>query len=271
MQLCILGTAAAEGWPAMFCVCPACETARQRGGANLRSRSGALIDDDFKIDFGPDTMQQMQRSGRNLSKLKTLVFTHQHFDYLAPNELLWCTSPYSATPLEKLDVYAPAPVIEILQQVCFESLLAVLNLNLLVPGQSVTTAQGDTITPLPAAHVQGAVTLLITRKEKTIFYGHDSGFYPEATLAGLEKNGAVDLILMDCTSGSQQTSNSNHMDVFGVEQMRDELRTRRVITEKTRVVATHFSHNGKWLHEELLTHFTQLGIDVAFDGMTLDV
>jgi len=271
MQLCILGTAAAEGWPAPFCVCDACEESRKRGGANLRTRAGALIDDDLKIDFGPDTLMQMQRVGRHLRNVKTLIFTHQHADHLYPNDLGRCINPYTATPPEKINVYAPAPVMEILQEKCSEKVLSVLDLHLLTPNESVTTTQGDRILPLPADHVEGAVTLLITRGDKTIFYGHDSGLYPEETLNGLEKNGAVDLVLMDCTSGALETNNRGHMSVFGVEQMRDELKKRGVITEKTRVVATHFSHNGKWLHEDLLAHFTPRGIDVAFDGITIDV
>lgn len=271
MKICILGTAAAEGWPAPFCVCDACEEARRRGGANLRSRSGALIDDDLKIDFSPDTLVQMQRTGRHLNNVKTLVFTHQHSDHLSPAELSWCIKPYSATPVEKIDVYAPEPVIDILKKECSEPLFSVLKLHLLTPNEPVVTEQGDRILPLRAAHVQGAVVFLITRGDKTIFYGHDSGFYPEETLDALQQHGRVDLALMECTSGMQQTANRNHLDIVGFKQMHDELSKRGVITPKTRVVATHFSHNGKWLHEDLLAHFTPLGIDVAFDGMTLDV
>jgi len=271
MQLCILGTAAAEGWPAPFCVCDACEEARKRGGSNLRTRAGALIDDDLKIDFGPDTLVQMQLTGRHLHNVKTLIFTHQHSDHLSPSELGWCIQPYSATPPEKIDVYAPAPVIEILQRECSEKVLSVLDLHLLTPNESVITTQGDRILPLPADHVKGAVTLLITRGNKTVFYGHDSGLYPDETLDRLEKNGAIDLVLMDCTSGSLTQYNRGHMSVLGVEQMRDELKKRGVITDKTRVVATHFSHNGKWLHEDLLAHFTPRNIEVAYDGMTLEV
>jgi len=34
MKVKILGTAAAEGWPALFCRCPACQRARKLGGKN---------------------------------------------------------------------------------------------------------------------------------------------------------------------------------------------------------------------------------------------
>ncbi|MBR4222457.1 MAG: hypothetical protein IKR81_14960 [Victivallales bacterium] len=54
MRLRILGSAAAEGWPAMFCSCPACQKARANGGKDLRRRTAYLLDEDTLIDYGPD-------------------------------------------------------------------------------------------------------------------------------------------------------------------------------------------------------------------------
>src|SRR5438552_10505091 len=98
MELILLGTAAAEAWPAPFCLCRHCDEARRRGGPNIRSRSGALIDGELKIDFGPDTVSQMQRTGRNLSRLRTILFTHQHSDHFVPTELEWAIKPFTQTP-----------------------------------------------------------------------------------------------------------------------------------------------------------------------------
>ncbi len=36
MKLKILGSAAAEGVPALFCVCPVCQAARENGGRDIR-------------------------------------------------------------------------------------------------------------------------------------------------------------------------------------------------------------------------------------------
>src|SRR2546426_964779 len=101
MELLLLGTAAAESWPAPFCVCAACEAARRLGARNVRTRSGALIDNQLKIDFGPDTVMQLQRHGRNLLNLKTLIFTHQHSDHFVPSELEWAMHPFTLTPPPK--------------------------------------------------------------------------------------------------------------------------------------------------------------------------
>ena len=53
MEILFLGTAAAEGTPAVFCDCKMCRYAREKGGKEIRSRSGALIDGKLKISVLP--------------------------------------------------------------------------------------------------------------------------------------------------------------------------------------------------------------------------
>ena len=276
MELLLLGTGAAEGWPAPCCVCAHCEEARHRGGPNLRARSGALLDDDLKIDWNADTVLHMQRCGRSLAKMRTLVFTHQHSDHIMPQELRWLAPPFTATPpAEPITVYGNAQVLGLLHDEISKSdqLKACLNLQRLKPLRVETTPDGDEILPLPAEHVEGALLLRITRSAarggKTIFYGHDSGLYPRETLDALGGGPPLDIALLDCTYGGQNTSNRGHMGVDGVVQMTDELRSRGAVTDNTRVIATHFSHNGGLLHEELVAAFVPHGIEVAFDGMTV--
>jgi phosphoribosyl 1,2-cyclic phosphate phosphodiesterase len=274
MELLLLGTAAAEGWPAPFCECPNCQKARRRGGPNLRSRSGALLDDNFKIDFNADTLLHMQRASRSLASLKTLVFTHQHSDHFMPRELHWVCPPYSQTPpAQPIAIYANAPIISTLREnpVLPQGDNEYFALHQMEPFQSVTTDEGDEVLPLPADHVEGAFVLRIKREGKTIFYGHDSGLYPPETLEALSDGTPLDIALLDCTCGGLKTGNRGHMDTEGVTQMAQELRQRGAITEKTRVVATHFSHNGGLLHEELVQAFSPHKIEVAFDGMTIEV
>lgn len=273
MELVVLGTAAAEGWPAPFCLCPACEGARRRGGPNLRSRSGALVDDDLKIDFNADTVLHMQRARRSLAKVRTILFTHQHSDHIVPEELEWAAKPFTNTPPEEpIAVFGNAEVTGMIRAAFSD--LAKRNLDLrppLLPLVPVTTPAGDEILPLPADHAPGALLLRVTRNGQTLFYGHDSGLYPEATLDALGEGPPLDIALLDCTYGGQDTRNRGHMGVGGVVQMAEELRRRGAITDRTRVIATHFSHNGGLLHEDLVRAFLPHGIEVAFDGMVVDV
>lgn len=272
MDILLLGTAAAEGWPAPWCRCTHCENARRRGGPNLRSRSGALLDNDLKIDYNADTLLQMQRTGRCLADVRTLVFTHQHVDHLAPDEF-WIAPPGSQTPpSEPIAVYGSEEVLDVISARCTPTVLELFELHTLQPFQAVTLNSGDELLPLPADHEKGTLLLRLTRRGRTIFYGHDSGIYLEETVAALEAGPPLDAILLDATVGGiVPFHNRGHMNVEGVVQVVHELKSRAVITSQTRVIATHFSHNGGLLHEELIHYFLPHCIEVAFDGMVINL
>lgn len=271
MELLLLGTGAAEGWPAPYCDCAACQEARRRGGPNVRSRSGALIDDDLKIDHNSDTVVHMQRERRSLANLRTILFTHQHYDHFSPYELEWTARPYTNTPpREPVVCFGNESVVQDMQRICYQPRYNV-EARLMRPLEAFTTPEGDTVLPMPADHAHGALVLRITRNGKSVFYGHDSGCYPNPTLDALGDGVRLDIALFDCTSGGLQTDNRGHMDIQGVLRMKGELARRNAITDDTHCIATHLSHNGKLLHEELVRAFQPHAIEVAYDGMTIRV
>ncbi|MCI9662064.1 MAG: hypothetical protein HFI80_11120, partial [Lachnospiraceae bacterium] len=55
MEIQYLGTAAAEGLPALFCGCEICKKARKAGGKEVRTRTQSIVDAKILIDFPPDT------------------------------------------------------------------------------------------------------------------------------------------------------------------------------------------------------------------------
>ena len=84
MKITFLGTAAAEGMPALFCNCEYCKEARKRGGKNIRTRSQSLINDDLLIDFTADSYMHSIKHNIDLSKIDTLLVTHSHSDHFYP-------------------------------------------------------------------------------------------------------------------------------------------------------------------------------------------
>jgi phosphoribosyl 1,2-cyclic phosphate phosphodiesterase len=273
MELLLLGTAAAEAWPCPWCGCSACTEAQRRGGRDIRTRAGALLDGCVKIDFGPDTLMQMQREHRTLRDVTTLVFTHGHDDHFTPTELQY-RGPGSVTqsPLPLMHVYANAEIGERLREI-YGDKFAEMHMELhppLEPFQPVTTADGTEILPQPAAHSPGALLLRLTRHGRSVFQGHDSGVYPEETIAALGK-APLHLALFDCTYGPTPYNYHGHLGIPGVIESAERLRRVGAITEQTTLVATHFSHNGGALYDELVTAFAPHGIRVAADGMIFDV
>ena len=95
MQVTVLGSAAAEGWPGLFCECPQCGEARRRGGPNIRRRTAYRINTDTLVDFGPDIYWQSVAFGIDLAQIRHLFVTHSHADHLAPTELSYRRRGYS--------------------------------------------------------------------------------------------------------------------------------------------------------------------------------
>lgn len=88
MKFRYLGTAAAEGWPAVFCNCDHCHRAKKAGGRNIRTRSQALINDDLLIDFPSDSYHHALHCGLDFSACRYLLVTHSHTDHFSPTDLL---------------------------------------------------------------------------------------------------------------------------------------------------------------------------------------
>ena len=87
MKIQYLGTAAAEGIPAIFCDCENCQKSKAAGGKNIRTRSQALIDDCILIDFPADTYMHFLQYDIPLSKIRSCLITHSHMDHLYPVEM----------------------------------------------------------------------------------------------------------------------------------------------------------------------------------------
>lgn len=88
MEIQYLGTAAAEGLPALFCDCETCRKARKAGGKEVRTRTQSIVDGKILIDFPPDTYTHALNYSLQLGKIRHLLITHSHMDHFFPVELI---------------------------------------------------------------------------------------------------------------------------------------------------------------------------------------
>ena len=96
MRVKILGTAAAEACPAIFCECENCREIRRKGDPrDLRRRASYLLDEDTLIDFGPDAFFQAATFNIDWSQIRRILFTHSHLDHQNATELMWRHRGYS--------------------------------------------------------------------------------------------------------------------------------------------------------------------------------
>lgn len=267
MYITYLGTAAAEGVPAVFCDCEHCRYARAAGEKEIRMRSGALVDGKLKIDFGPDAYAQSLRFGLNYVQVEHVLITHSHSDHLAPSDLACIRPPYShrKTPLK---VYGNETVGRKVLPLCETGKLEFVQLK---PFETVTIDEYQ-VTPLEAVHAVGsgeeALIYMIERDDRRLLYAHDTDVLTEADLDYL-KGRRMDLISLDCTNGVLDLDYIGHMGIADNHMMRKRLIDNGTADEKTVFVANHFSHNGLVAHEEMEKRL--YGFKVSYDGMTVRV
>ena len=278
MKLTFLGTAAAEGFPAVFCNCIHCRRARELGGKNIRTRSQALINDDLLIDLPADTYMHFLNNAIRGDRIATLLITHSHSDHFYPLELEMHGSCY-AHDLESpmLNIVCSTDVAkELARQMAVMDKKVVPTLSIHVAKPFVTMTFGDyEITPMPARHAFGETALfyLVRHGGRLLMYAHDTGYFYDEVFEYIEKNALrFDGISFDCTNGLIPIKDTgSHMGFENIARVIDRLRTLGAINEKTTMLVNHFSHNAAPLQEDFERLAAPLGCAVAYDGFVTEI
>ena len=274
MKLKYLGTAAAEGIPALFCHCPTCKQARRRGGRDLRTRSQALVDGKILIDWNADNMYHSFAFGVDYAAVNTLLITHVHEDHFYPKEFVFRTPSFShIEDCNRLTVYGSEDIVK--------DTAAYVDTQPMPYGINVQTvsafvpfeAEGYRITPLTAQHgTDHPYFYCIEKDGKALLYAHDTGLFPEedyAYIAGSKIK--FDLVSLDCTAGNMLKKYDSHMNLEQNDIVCERLRDIGAIDDHTKIVVNHFSHNAtNVLYDEMNTLAIKRGYTVSYDGLEIE-
>lgn len=273
MVLVILGSAAAEGWPAMFCTCEACKVAAQRGGKDIRRRTSYRINEYLQVDWGPDTYAACLAFNVPTHTVTDLVVTHAHEDHWNPHELYYRRPGFSLVPEERvLSIYGSQPVADAMGPGLADAERFRLSFRQVQPYETVATSGGDSFTVLPASHGgenSGAYNFIFHLGPHNLLIANDTGWWePEVWdfLGGCR----LDVVVMDCTYGLRP-ERRGHLGAADVVEAKKELASRGALAEGCRYLANHFSHNGAGLHDDLTRMLSPHGIEVGYDGMVLEL
>ncbi|MBQ6529093.1 MAG: hypothetical protein IJI38_11265 [Clostridia bacterium] len=153
MKLQYYGTAAAEGWPGLFCKCQVCQEARRRGGKNIRTRAQACIDDRLLLDFGPDTYLHTIYGNLKLEQIHSCLITHSHEDHLCISEIGYRAHGYAGQVIpERFMFYGSRTVCDILDHMpSWENDPERIGFQPVDPYQTFEV-EGYQVTPLIASH-----------------------------------------------------------------------------------------------------------------------
>ncbi len=272
MKIEILGTAASEGIPALFCECGICRQAAVRRGKDIRTRTSLLIGEKHKIDLPPDTFLHSLRRGRPFSRVEHLFITHSHPDHFYADSLRLRVEPFAYMPSPRpLHIYGSETIRGVAQDVLGSPLPAGLVFHVVELFHPFTAGEIDVL-PVKASHKADELCLnyVFMSDGKGFLQAFDTGWYEEdtwAALAGL----MLDAAIIECTAGKLNEPPTAHLGVQPLVRMKNKLLEQRALRPEARVVATHFSHIGGMLHEELESALAPAGIEVAYDGMIVEI
>lgn len=282
MNFQFLGTGAATSMPLLFCNCRVCKQARLLGGKNMRKRASALIDDKLLIDLGPDAFSQAEMYNIDLGKVTLLLQTHSHSDHFDAGHFITRSAEYGAQNLAQLDVVCSngtcmdmnhwvqqnEPSFDIWN--CSWQRNLNYRLNLIKSGETLPLGEYQ-ITALDSLHDSRveALVYIITKDEKSILYGTDLlGLSPHAQ--DVLERFKLDLVVLDHTYG-EGTNQGGHLDGGQVVQIIRQMIEKKIIHQHTPVYATHISHEGNDVHQQMQQQALQKGYSIAYDGLKVTV
>lgn len=273
MKITFYGTAAGEGWPGVFCHCQLCQDARRLKGKNIRTRSQTLVNEDLLLDLPPDNQLHSIQYGLDLSKIRTLLFTHSHSDHCYPYDLELLREPYSHSYSGVMQVYGNEHVEQLVVQAC-GSLGSERERFLFQRLDANVSVQVDDyqILPLRATHSAGEQCLFyrISQAGKAILYAHDTGAFSQENIESLRNQpGRLSLVSLDCTA-QKHRDGKYHMGLMDAVDQKTRLIDAGLADEQTIWVVNHFSHNGGWLHDEMACNAERFGFLAAYDGMSIE-
>ncbi len=273
MRVKILGSGAAEGIPALFCCCQVCQTAREKGGHDIRRRAAYLWDDDIMIDLGPDFFSAQITWNLDYGRLRHVLITHSHEDHLYPMNLHYRAPGFATLPEGSwLTVHGNSRVGQMLNEAFHESLercsLDFCEVNV---GQTIELDKPRSATAIRAQHDPDEVCLnyILQSGDHHVLVGNDTGWWDEETWQVLGQY-RFDAAIVDCTAGTLDYR-EYHMNAEAVIDARTRLLKCGAIDEASRVIANHFSHNGGLNHSQLVDKLAPAGIEVGYDGMEIEL
>ncbi|MCI8458906.1 MAG: hypothetical protein HFE46_04505 [Clostridia bacterium] len=279
MKLTYLGTAAAEGLPAVWCNCSVCRAAKAAGGKNVRTRSQILIDDRVLLDFPMDTYLHVLQNKLDLSKVDTVLITHAHMDHCYPQEFNLHGEPFAhGMSRPTVTVYGNKTVKKTFKQATRAEMKAHVAASVpfvsVRPYERFTAVGGYTITALPAVHTKGEHCFIyaIEKEGKTALLCNDSGILPDEQYARMAAMGLrFDLVSFDATYGYARHGKGRHMGAQDAADEREKMKAHRLVHDNTRYVLTHFSHNCDLNHAQLCEKVQNENFTVAYDGMQTEI
>ncbi len=279
MEILFLGTGAGELWPSAFCNCVACRRAIAHRSTGARIGACVLVDRKYLFDLPPNVALAAIQRGISLAEVTHLFVTHSHQDHFDPG-VLTATGRGGGQPLHLYCNRRLADLLPTYQQFnrWFDPDSLNLNAHVLAPADTVRGPEDEFIlTALAADHdTTGGEKPLIYCFQlgpKTILYACDTGWFPDQTWQDIQKR-QYDAVMLDCTFHDLQECRHGHLSTGPFLEIKQRFEKEGLLKSGAHFIAQHIAHGHQGNDpsaQQLADRFGRHGVQVAYDGMIVDI
>lgn len=276
MKIKILGSAAAEGVPALFCKCPMCQYARDNLGKEVRKRSSVMIDKSIVIDLGPDALWNSVSAGICYDTVSYILFSHSHFDHLSISSLLLASNKYRCYGLNyKRKIVGSKETYQYLvsqAEVMKCDDFWELYEYIIVAPYDILKLGDYSVTVLPSNHTNDEQSLffIVSDSTATLFYGTDAKPYSIEEVFGRILPIKFDIIISDCTYGLRAAYKGRHMGLPDNLSIQQEMLKKGMLYQYSVYILTHFSHDSLMPYAKIDKAAQKHNMVIAYDEMEID-
>lgn len=251
-----LGTCAADFSPQLQ------DEYKNKFDKDVRRASCAIIDGKYLLDCGPHCPGALQIAGTDEKSINCIFITHTHPDHFCPDSIKELAAK-RGSPL-KLYIREDAVIPE------FDN-VEVIRMKML---QTYEVNGEFQIIGLPANHSELAYPrhFYIEYKGKKIFYGMDGGWLTNDEY-GYIMNRHLDLCVLDCTVGDYNGDYriGEHNSIPMIRLIVPSLFTVGAVDEHTVICVSHLARTLHKSHEETADILKEIGVNTAYDGLTVTI
>ena len=229
---------------------------------NARRSSAAIINGRYLIDCGVHTIDSLRIAGIPLENITDVFFTHLHGDHYQKANL----AKIAAAKSEPLRVW-----------VANEAKISKIENTVIIrmPKFAKIDVDNDVfVTALPTNHdaVAAPQYLLLEIVGKQILYATDGAWILNSTYYHL-KNAMLDMLILDCTCGDYEGEYriGEHNNIPMIRLMMPSFRKWGIVNEDTSTYITHLAPSLHKSHDETVEIMKEMGVDVAYDGLEVEL
>lgn len=231
---------------------------------DARRSSSALVEGHILIDCGHHTLDSMRILKIPHKNIDVILLTYLHDDHYNPESI----SKIANSAERILKIYVGQEGAARVQHDLEGSNVAVYGIYYL---EKVNFGSNICITALPANHTEYPVHYLIEIEGKKIYYALDGAWIMYDALYAL-KDKRLDLLVLDGTVGDYEGDwrVAEHNSIPMIRMMLKSFREFH-ICDQGRIYISHIAPSLHRPHEEIVRTLKYDGIEVAFDGLEIEI